>query len=272
MVGIAGMSLLAITGILCLHGAGRHCGRFTGLIAWGLTVCLLLVIIGFNYRRYVGQTNYPDEGALPTLNTSPLPNILLITLDTLRADQLGGYGNEVVQTPVIDALAAEGYLFEAAFAQVPGTTASHYSIITAAYPSQHGGVNGTAMKASLPTLAQILRIDGYNTTAFVSAQTVHSSNTGLHRGFDYYENSLSPYSTFFHHDTCQFLLAVHALSRLHHHSIPGDIVSDRAQAWLEKDEPKPFFFWIHYFDPHTYVTPKPFHAMYEGKSIRVRPR
>ena len=198
---------------------------------------------------------------------------MLVTIDTLRADHLGCYRNKIVKTPTLDSLAKDGHLFENAFCQVPYTTPSHCSIMTSTYMNQHKAVNGAAMKAGLPTIAEILKSNGYNTAAFVSCGMVRSGNSRLDKGFDYYEDSLSAYSPFFRHDQCQYLLVVNMLSKLQRHRIPGNIVSDRSIKWLSQKQDRPFFCWIHFFDPHDpYDAPEPYKNMYAGMIDKNLPR
>ena len=104
-------------------------------------------------------------------DTSPAPDILLITLDTTRADRLGSYGYSAAETPALDGLAATGVRFDHAHAQVPLTLPSHASLLTGTYPRVNGvHVNAeTRLGSDLPTLAEGLKQRGYRTAAFVSA-------------------------------------------------------------------------------------------------------
>src|SRR6185436_19566387 len=119
-------------------------------------------------------------------------NILLITLDTLRADHLSCYGSKSVSTPNIDALAARGVRFAQAVAQVPLTTPSHASILTGAYPQIHKlRDNGEfVLDGSIPTLATLTRDAGFDTAAFIGA-AVLNHHFGLRRGFDHYGDNLN---------------------------------------------------------------------------------
>ena len=177
-------------------------------------------------------------------------NLLLITLDTTRADRLGCYGYEPAATPALDALASSGTVFEHAFAQVPLTLPSHCSIMTGRYPREHGvRINGReALGAAHPTLADAFRSHDYRTGAFV-ASFVLNARFGLARGFDVYEDHVEPTSV---------------------ESSPlgweqrADVVTDRALAWLNTLNAAPFFAWVHYFDPHDpYVSPLEYEA--EGR-------
>lgn len=167
------------------------------------------------------------------------PSLLLITLDTTRADRLGCYGYGDGLTPALDRLASEGVLFEQAFTEVPTTLPSHATIMTGLHPPEHGlRVNGThTLDIALPTLAEILRDEGYRTAAFIASATLDSQN-GLDRGFESYQDDMTGS---YPHDESEPLTAYR----------PGDVVTDLALEWLEKeDEDRPFFCWVHLFDPH----------------------
>ena len=265
--GVASLSLLvpiSLVIVWLLSLLVRRFGKAVPTIIW-IFVCVILVSVTVpNYLRYRSERTVDMD--LPTKRVDRVPHILFVTIDTLRADHLACYGNKVVKTPVLDALADDGCLFEAAFAQAPTTTPSHCSIMTSTYVARNEALNGCAMKPGLPTLAEILRANGYKTGAFVSATTVRSTNSGLHRGFDYYEDSISAQTTIFRHDEYQFILLAYLFVRLQHSQIPGYVVTERALSWLERQEQEPFFLWLHYFDPHDpYDAPSPYKDMYNGK-------
>lgn len=241
----------------------------TPLWIWASVVVIICCILFPYYWLYTSKDRIVLD--LPVLKKNQY-NILLITIDTLRADYLGCYGNKAVKTPTLDKLAKDGHLFEKAFCQSPYTTPSHCSIMTSTYMNQHKAINGAAMKDGLPTVAEILNSNGYKTAAFVSCGMVRSGNSRLDKGFDYYEDSLSSYSSFFRHDECQYLLTVNIISKLQDHQIPGNIVSDRSIKWLSRKKNKPFFCWLHYFDPHDpYDAPEPYKNMYEEMIDRDLP-
>lgn len=266
-VAIAGILPIIVISIVVVWLLGiliRRFGTVASKAVWVLALAVLLCTAAPNYLRYRSKTFVKLD--LPTIHINHPPNILLVTLDTLRADHLACYGNKIVKTPVLDEFAADGCVFEAAFAQAPTTTPSHCSIMTSTYLNQHGAINGCAMRVGIPTLAEILQANGYETAAFVSATTVRSTNSGLHRGFDYYEDSISIHTSLFRHDEVQFILADYLLVKLQNSRIPGYIVSNRALPWLNRRRQKPFFLWLHYFDPHSpYDAPYPYKDMYDHK-------
>jgi arylsulfatase A-like enzyme/Tfp pilus assembly protein PilF len=188
--------------------------------------------------------------------TSPKPakpNVLFITVDTLRADRLGCYGYRQVETPAMDALAREGILFERAIAQVPLTWPSHVAMLTGTYPF-HNGVQdftGQPLAEKFRTLAESFRANGYRTGAVVSSFVLDRS-WGLGRGFDFY------YDQFAGLGAGEKDLGL--VDRRAEESV------GQALGWLGADPQQPFFFWLHLFDPHSpYDAPEPFRARYRER-------
>lgn len=176
---------------------------------------------------------------------SPPPPILLISVDTLRADRLSSYGYHR-PTPAIDALAAEGVLFEEAHSAAPWTLPSHASMLTGQYPSHHGVVEPDhRLGPQIPTVAEALRDEGYQTAGFAS-HVYLEKNYGLDRGFETYE--VLPYRN-----------DPYGARR-------GDEVVDAATSWVMTADPaRPFFLFVHLFDPHwTYRAPKPYLGRYSS--------
>jgi len=179
------------------------------------------------------------------------PNVLLITVDTLRADHLGAYGYSRVETPNIDRLARNGARFERAIAHVPLTLPSHASILTGTLPPTHGVRNNGFRypDSGPPTLAEILKKAGYRTGAFVGAFPL-DSRFGLGRGFDVYDDLYG---------------SRNASRDLTFVERKADDVTAKALAWIESGRTERFFAWIHYFDPHApYEPPAPYAAAYRG--------
>ncbi len=178
------------------------------------------------------------------------PNILLITLDTTRADHLGCYGYELPTSPNIDALAAEGVRFDKAIAQAAVTPVSHASILTGLNPFEHGlrvlygATHYRLEEGDFPTLATILQEEGWNTSAFVSSFPV-SEFFGLHYGFDRFDTGIS--------GNIEEKMIVDdkkkASWRVDENQRRADVTTDKAIAWLEEGN-DPFFMWLHFFDPH----------------------
>src|SRR5262245_61405882 len=132
----------------------------------------------------------PILGCGPSPTPADHPNIILITLDTTRADKLGCYGGKSDVSPAVDGLARSGVVFEHAYAAVPLTLPEHTTILTGLYPSQHGVHDNAIYHVSpdVSTLAEVLKEAGYQTAAFISA-FVLEAQFGLDQGFDRYERS-----------------------------------------------------------------------------------
>jgi arylsulfatase A-like enzyme/Flp pilus assembly protein TadD len=180
------------------------------------------------------------------------PSVILITIDTLRADHVGCYGAQMVKTPTLDALAHDGVVFERAISQVPLTWPSHAAILTGTYPFQNGvqDFTGQPLAQQFRTVAQAFQQAGYATGAVVSAFVLDRS-WGLARGFDFYDDAFSA-KTFEKKETG--LVDRRA----------GESV-DHAIAWLKKTPRRPFFLWLHLYDPHSpYESPEPYRTEYRS--------
>jgi arylsulfatase A-like enzyme len=176
-------------------------------------------------------------------------DVLLITIDTLRADAVGFAGNTRVETPALDRLAAAGRVFDDAHAHNVVTLPSHTNILTGLYPYQHGvrENSGFVLAARVPTLATLLKRAGYATGAFVAAFPL-DSRFGLNQGFDVYDESFPRGS-----DPAEFVMAERR----------GDQVVAAARAWWSAQRGKRRFLWVHLYDPHAaYDPPEPFASRY----------
>lgn len=182
--------------------------------------------------------------AAPPPSPPARPNVLLVTIDTLRADRLGSYGYRLARTPVLDRLAREGVRFEDATVQVPLTFPSHVAILTGRYPSVFGiRVNGlTPLPATVPTVATRFKAAGYRTAAFI-ASAILDRTYGLNRGFDLYDADLG-----------RAPKANVALAELQRPA--GDVIAS-VMRWLDARPPEPWFAWVHLFDPHYPYEPPP---------------
>jgi len=193
--------------------------------------------------------------------TAP-PNLLLVTVDTLRADRIGAYGYARAQTPNIDALAADGALFANAVTDTPWTTPSMSSVMTGTYATAHGfkSTNVDRLAPDNETLAERLKAAGYTTAAVVGSFPLDSVYQ-LDQGFDHYDDRFTTAiwtlpghefepieSRFFESpDDQRFFTLSKALNDSRRED--GE-VSDAAIAWLEAAPAQPFFLWVHYFGPH----------------------
>ncbi len=171
------------------------------------------------------------------------PNLVIITIDTLRADHLECYGYKSIKTPRINALAADGILIENAYTPVPLTLPSHASLFTGTYPIFHGvrDFSGFTLPKERTTLASMLKSAGYRTGAVVAA-AVLEARWGINQGFDFYYDNFPP-----------------SLQQNWQPVVErrGDEVVQDSLRWLENNKQGPFFLWIHFFDPHDPYTPPP---------------
>jgi arylsulfatase A-like enzyme len=172
------------------------------------------------------------------------PNVLLITIDTLRADHLHCYGQPLPTSPHIDAFAARSVVFERAIAASGYTGPAHASMMTSRYPRRNsmGFSNGLLALGGIETLAEAFRQGGYDTAAFVS-NSVLGAQSGLNRGFEVYDDELP---------------SVEGNRPAVFERVAPQTV-ERALAWLGRARTKPFFLWVHFQDPHgPYTPPAPY--------------
>jgi arylsulfatase A-like enzyme/Flp pilus assembly protein TadD len=183
--------------------------------------------------------------ALTLAATAASPNVVLVTIDTLRADHVGAYGYRAGETTTLDRLAREGVLLEDAVVQVPQTRPSHASIMTGRYPYEHGIRDNYSppLAPATPTLASVLRAQGWDTAAFIGAYPV-SRPSGLDHGFMVFDDPFA---------------AGNETTKEARTERPAGEVIDAALAWLAKPRSPPFFLWVHLFDPHApYEPPAPY--------------
>jgi arylsulfatase A-like enzyme/tetratricopeptide (TPR) repeat protein len=178
----------------------------------------------------------------------PSPGLVLITIDTLRADRVGAYGSQTVKTPALDSVAAHGMRFSAAYAVVPLTLPSHVSMLSGRLAVAHTvrTNDGYRVPESVPLVAEALHRAGYRTAAFVGSAVLKSS-TGLGRGFDRFDDDMGQ-----------------AAERR------GGEVVRRATEWLATIGTNRYFLWVHLNDPHLpYDAPEPFATEYKGHSYEA---
>ncbi|HJZ12399.1 MAG TPA: sulfatase-like hydrolase/transferase, partial [Acidobacteriota bacterium] len=202
-------------------------------------------------RRAAGATNVFILLFLPHIAFAAPRNVMLITIDTWRADYLSYNGSTKVQTPHVDRLAKEGANFTKARTSVPLTLPSHASIMTGLYPPNHGVRDNGSFRLpdSHSTLAQTLKSKGYITAAFIGS-FVLDHRFGLNAGFDVYD------------DRTWNQIAMLESSDAERNA---EAVYKAFQSWwTTRDQSKPFFVWIHLYDPHApYEPPAPFRARYK---------
>jgi choline-sulfatase len=183
---------------------------------------------------------------------TPPPDIFLITIDTLRADHVHCYGYTNGATPALDALAKDGVRFAQAFTPSPITNTSHASILTGLLPGSHGVTDfAVPLSTAHPTVAELLKAQGYRTAAFIGAVILDSKSLapGFDRGFDFYDN-------FPKHSATK--------SRWGRVERRGMVVVQRAEDWLSKHPAGLHFVWVHLYDPHDpYEPPMPYSQIYK---------
>ncbi len=186
-----------------------------------LLACLALAIAG--------------AGGCRRRETIPF-NLLVITLDTTRADSIGAYGNRDACTPNLDRLAREGVMFRNSYAAVPLTLPSHCSLFTGRYPPAHQVRNNGSyfLPATETTLAELLNANGFLNSAFIASFTL-LGKFGLNQGFALYDEGFR-----------QQQVALNF-----HDEAPADEISGKFSAWLEGHHQRRFFAWLHFYDPHS---------------------
>jgi len=215
------------------------------VLGWGLGLLLLLAAC---------RPSNTANGPVDIPKGTP---VVLISIDTLRADHVPAYGYKGVETPAIDALRREGVLFERAYSTTPLTLPSHSTLLTGVLPAVHGVRDNVGYKldaakiksGALPFLPEILKKAGYATGGAVSAYVLQGKS-GISTGFDFYEDGIE-----FRSGT-----GLGGLQR------PGGETLKLSQSWLESVKDKPFFFFFHIYEPHTpYAPPEPYASRYSSK-------
>ncbi len=188
---------------------------------------------------------------------TPPPNIILITLDTTRADRMGFLGSKRGLTPNLDALAQQSSVFTRAYAQAPLTSPSHATILTGTYPQFHQVFDFPDVLAKdLPYAPDLLHGHGYSTAAFLGSIALDPNGgaPGFERGFDVYDAGFT--SIGFQNEGDRY----HTVERR------GGEVVERAIAWLSRNPKAPFFLWVHLYDPHEpYDPPEPYKSRYAAE-------
>jgi len=187
-------------------------------------------------------------------------NVLVVTLDTTRADRIGCYGRDDASTPVMDALAAGGFLFEQCHSSNPITTPSHSTIMTGCYPMLHGvRDNGLfTLPDERTTLAEVFQAHSWATAAAVASFPL-TRKFGLDQGFDFFDDNIeAPYQDFRGE-------RIVTKQKLFFDERPAGEVNQAIIPWLKANADRPFFAWVHYFDPHQpLVPPTPYDELYAG--------
>ncbi|HEX3244716.1 MAG TPA: sulfatase, partial [Chloroflexota bacterium] len=204
------------------------------------------------------------------------PNILLVSIDALRADHVGAYGYQSGQTPTLDRLAQEGWRSDLAITPRIGSSAAHASIMTGTNPSRHGVKSDLldTLSHDVPTLAEIMQANGYATAGLYSWFNFEPSYSGLERGFQTYEDYTINLPRYLADSQTQALAATYRRLKSYL-ALPGaadfdvslldpgegkldgkaDVTAAAAAHWLERRRTDPFFLWVHFRDPHSPYSP-----------------
>ncbi len=236
-------------------------------------IFIIALILGWTFSYSMLPTR---EVLVPAVSheKQEQPNILLITIDTLRADHVGVYGYSKIKTPILDRLAEKGTIFTNHICQQPITTASHASILTSTYPISNGVIgNNIPLDSNAITLPEILSQHGYVTGAFISGYPLKAHASGLAQGFHHYDDRLfvidnMPGSL---PQLVTKLTPMRIMEKYLHGKDYLTLLQRRADETtaaaiksLNSIGNQNFFLWVHYFDPHApYDPPQPYNKMYD---------
>jgi arylsulfatase A-like enzyme len=280
--------LLALLFIFALRPWVVRLARLSSGHPWLGPLTLLPIAIGGYWllqgRDACGRVDAAIAAAAPAPSNPAkrLPNVILISLDTVRADALGCYGNTQAHTPWLDRLAAEGVRFSNVSAPLPSTRPSHTSMLTGLEPARHKVVENmvSALSRDLPTLAEILAAHGYATGGFVSSEVL-TARAGLDQGFDLYDDCFAA-----GHERLRFMPITPRRLTLLRPTLrglgggevasvrPGSETLGHALRWLEQVRGGPFFLFLHFYDAHApYDPPEEFARLYlrPGESVAGTP-
>ena len=253
--------ILAAAAFALLRAIGRREGLATSP---AVALCALVVGAGASGAAWLVRGDQPAvvHSPLAARGTATGPSVILIMVDTLRADHLSCYGYDAIQTPAIDALAADGTRFAHAYSQASWTRPSVATILTSLYPSSHKAVHKSdILPDAVTTLPEVLQAAGYHTVGFANNINI-APLFNFQQGFDDYV-FLEPAFFFGATESASQLTLYNQLrlirerylSRVKHvenYYQPAEVVTDRALAWAGEQAAgsQPFFLFLHYMDPH----------------------
>lgn len=259
VIGIGG-GIIASVLWRCFH-------RSTRVLPW-LPLVWFLLLAGFDFMGFASDLPTAcrmTQGMPPQHRiTGRASDIVLISLDTCRADSLGAYGNPEVRTPILDRLSLTGALAEDAVTSIPVTTPAHASLLTGFDPPRHGSrFNAVPVDPAIRTLAETLRDCGYATGGFISAFPVTHDVSGLGRGFDVFDQLLTPdrFHPLIYRSTLLAGFGRFSMFRPAERKWFRTISS--VTRWWASESARPRFTWVHFYDPHFPYEPRPiFRKMY----------
>lgn len=213
-------------------------GRRGSFQPWSATAFLVLLAAAGCHDRE------PDSSGVAVSR----PDVVLISIDSLRPDHLGAYGYGPATSPAMDALAADAVVFEHAVSTTSWTLPAHAAMFTGLFDSAHGLYdNGRRLADSYVTMAEVLRDNGYRTAGFFGGPYLHQT-FGLAQGFDHWESCMTRLDDDLGDQTVR--AAAMASRGASHHDITGPRTLERVRAWLGGVDPRPFFLFIHLWDVH----------------------
>lgn len=246
--------------------ANRWLDRLTKPLARVLGACAAAAILGIGI--FVVRPSFSETRLRAAAPPPPgAPNIVFITLDTVRADHLSSYGYSRPTTPNIDRFARTGVLFENAIAPSSWTLASHASMFTGLLPQQHGADWAVPLAQSPWTLAEILRSQGYQTASFVANELYLQKGWGVAQGFERYVDERSTLS----HNLSETLVGTAIVQPLYRSFSHYDYfdrenagqLNQRVFRWLRRNPQRPYFLFVNYFDAHNpYFPPAPYNRRF----------
>ena len=266
------ISILAIT-VLALGVAAQYYWSFqknrntTGKIirkSQGILISLVaLAFIGIQGAQFTRELI--AISSLPTADQN-MPNIVVIVVDTLRADHLSSYGYEKPTSKNIDTLAQEGVLFENAYATAPYTLPSHASMLTGLYTFSHQAYD-TPLDNKYPTLGESLQSLGYRTAAFSANVSTFNRSNGLGRGFIHFEDHFQSIGDTVKNTVYGRLFEYYFLHKILDYEdelgrLNAADINNATLNWIQKQEEEPFFIFINYYDVHSpYIPPDQFYEV-----------
>jgi arylsulfatase A-like enzyme len=271
----AGALIAVVVVAIAVWRALRDADERRGALTRPGVVAVLIGVVGFGWALAARAVSTEAPPAPTARGTAPAgaPNVILIVVDTLRADHLSCYGYDAVKSPHIDALAADGTRYARMFSQASWTRPSMATILTGLYPSSHGAVHkADVLSDRVETLAEVLTKSGYYTVGFPNNINV-SPAFGFGQGFAEY-HYLAP-DLFFHADEAAAELTLYNGLRLvrerflaryvdvNFYYRPAEYVVARVQSWLDGEtaQRKPFFLYLHFMDPHDPYMVHPFNGV-----------
>lgn len=221
----------------------------------------VLVVLGAGWGALVVSASVLPGCAKPERAVPPGPSVLLVSIDSLRADFLGTYGRPVGLSPVLDRLARDGAIFPITVSSTSWTLPAHASLLTSLYNPVHRVAYGSPLDPARITLAEELQAAGYRTAAFVTGPWMNRS-FGLSQGFETYRNtSVLENRSFRDGDPTRPIPEAHLAS---HSEETGEEIAARAVAWLDENGDRPFFLFLHFWDVHyDYEPPPPFDTLFD---------